>query len=72
LSGGYRNPDYYPLRDASGLIHLVAVSTWEDRPDDPAAKMHPDGRWYRLEMVAEAIWMHTDEPAGEEDSPPSP
>jgi PAS domain S-box-containing protein len=64
--------DYYPLRDSAGLIHLVEVALWRDRPDDPAAKLHPDGRWYRLEMVAEAVRLHSDEPTGEEGPPPRP
>ena len=48
--------DYYPLRDAAGLIHLLEVAIWQNRPDDPAAKLHPSGAWYRVKVVAEAIW----------------
>jgi hypothetical protein len=51
------DPDYYPLRDAAGLIHLLEVAIWQDRPDDPAAKLHPSGAWYRVEVVAEAVWL---------------
>ena len=37
--------DYYPLTDSGGLIHILQVAIWEDRPDDPAAKRHPSGNW---------------------------
>ena len=43
--------DYYPIRDASGLLELLEVAVWTDRPDDPAAKLHPCGVWYRVEPV---------------------
>jgi PAS domain S-box-containing protein len=48
--------DYYPLRDTTGLIHLLEVAIWHDRPDDPAAKRHPSGVWYRVELMAETVW----------------
>jgi PAS domain S-box-containing protein len=48
--------DYYPLRDEGGMIHLLEVSIWPDRPDDPAAKLHPSGAWYRVEVVADSVW----------------
>jgi PAS domain S-box-containing protein len=35
--------DYYPLRDGDGNLHLVAVAAWDERPTDPAAKLHPCG-----------------------------
>jgi PAS domain S-box-containing protein len=43
--------DYYPLCDAAGMIHLLEVAIWRDRPDDPTAKLHPSGAWYRVEVV---------------------
>jgi PAS domain S-box-containing protein len=43
--------DYYPLRDAEGYLQLVEVAVWEDRPDDPTAKPHPCGKWYRIERM---------------------
>jgi hypothetical protein len=48
--------DYYPLQDDGGMIHLVEVSIWHDRPNDPAAKLHPSGAWYRVEVVADSVW----------------
>jgi hypothetical protein len=48
---------YYPLRDDSGMIHLLEVVIWQDRPDDFAAKLHPSGAWYRVEVEAEAVWL---------------
>jgi PAS domain S-box-containing protein len=53
--------DCYPLRDADGLIHLLEMVIWQDRPDDPAAKHHPSGVWYRAEFVAEAVWRARDQ-----------
>jgi hypothetical protein len=44
------------------LIHLLEVAVWDDRPDDPAAKRHPCGHWYRVEVVAESVWI-SPEPA---------
>jgi PAS domain S-box-containing protein len=52
--------DYYPLRDGDGFIHLLEVAIWQDRPDDPAAKLHPSGAWYRVEVVADSIWQAPD------------
>jgi hypothetical protein len=52
--------DYYPLRDDGGMIHLLEVSIWQDRPDDTAAKRHPSGAWYRVEVVAESVWQAPD------------
>ena len=46
--------DYYPLRDAWGQLQLVEVAVWDDRPDDPAAKLHPCGAWYRIEPLESA------------------
>jgi PAS domain S-box-containing protein len=46
--------DYYPLRDASGQLQLVEVMVWDDQPDDPAAKLHPCGAWYRIEYLESA------------------
>ncbi len=43
--------DYYPLRNASGQLQLVEVAVWDDRPDDPTAKLHPCGAWYRIEPL---------------------
>jgi hypothetical protein len=43
--------DIYPLCDAEGYLHLVEVTVWDDRPDDPAAKLHPSGAWYRVESL---------------------
>jgi PAS domain S-box-containing protein len=43
--------DIYPLRDACGQLQLVEVAVWDARPDDPAAKLHPCGAWYRIEPV---------------------
>jgi PAS domain S-box-containing protein len=48
--------DYYPLRDDAGMIHLLEVAIWQDRPEDTAAKLHPSGSWYRVELVAESVW----------------
>jgi hypothetical protein len=48
--------DYYPLCDSEGYLHLVEVTVWQDRPDDPAAKYHPSGAWYRVELVADSVW----------------
>jgi PAS domain S-box-containing protein len=50
--------DYYPLCDAEGYLQLVEVALWEDRPDDPAAKLHPSGSWYRVTVVADAESLH--------------
>jgi PAS domain S-box-containing protein len=49
--------DYYPMRDAGGNLQLVEVAAWHDRPDDPSAKYHPCGHWYRVEVVAESVWI---------------
>ena len=57
--------DYYPLCDPEGYLHLLEVATWEDRPDDPAAKLHPCGSWYRVTVVAEAVWLRSDSDGGE-------
>ena len=57
--------DYYPLRDASGQLQLVEVATWEDRPDEPAAKLHPGGSWYRVTVVAGSGWHRGDSDGGE-------
>jgi PAS domain S-box-containing protein len=46
--------DYYPLRDASGQLQLVEVAVWDERPEDPAAKLHPCGTWYRIEYLESA------------------
>jgi PAS domain S-box-containing protein len=46
--------DYYPVRDACGQLQVVEVMVWEDRPDDPAAKLHPCGAWYRIEPLESA------------------
>jgi PAS domain S-box-containing protein len=43
--------DYYPLRDASGRLLLVEVTTWDEQPFDPAAKRHTCGMWYRVSFV---------------------
>jgi PAS domain S-box-containing protein len=43
--------DVYPMTDPTGHLMLVEVAVWEDRPDDPAAKRHPRGTWYRIETV---------------------
>jgi PAS domain S-box-containing protein len=43
--------DVYPLRDAEGNLELIELVTWEQRPNDPAAKLHPRGLWYRLEAL---------------------
>jgi PAS domain S-box-containing protein len=43
--------DYYPLRDACGQLQLLEVAVWHDRPDDPTAKFHPSGVWYRIEPI---------------------
>ena len=43
--------DYYPLCDSEGYLHLVEVTVWDDRPDDPTAKRHPCGAWYRIEPL---------------------
>jgi hypothetical protein len=32
-------------------LQLLEVGMWPDRPDDPAAKRHPSGTWYRIEPV---------------------
>jgi PAS domain S-box-containing protein len=46
--------DYYPYRDPSGQLHLVEVASWPDRPDNPAAKLHPLGFWYQVESLENA------------------
>jgi hypothetical protein len=43
--------DIYPFRDDSGMLRLLEVGMWNDRPDDPAAKRHPLGFWYRIVPV---------------------
>jgi PAS domain S-box-containing protein len=52
--------DYYPLCDSEGYLHLVEVTVWQDRHDNPAAKRHPSGAWYRVEVVAESVWQAPD------------
>ena len=52
--------DYYPLCDSEGYLHLVEVTVWQDRPDNPGAKYHPSGAWYRVELVAESVWQASD------------
>jgi PAS domain S-box-containing protein len=56
--------DYYPLCDPQGYLQLLEVATWEDRPDEPAAKLHPRGFWYRVEVVGGPVGPRDDEPAG--------
>ena len=56
--------DYYPLCDAEGYLQLLEVATWEDRPDDLAAKLHPRGFWYRVEVVGDPVGPRGEEPAG--------
>ena len=46
--------DYYPLRDGCGNLLLVEVAHWDERPDDPAAKRHASGTWYRVSFVESA------------------
>jgi hypothetical protein len=29
----------------------LQVVVWDDRPDDPTAKLHPCGVWYRIELI---------------------
>jgi PAS domain S-box-containing protein len=43
--------DYYPLRDTLGNLVLAEVTRWESRPDDPAARRHQDGAWYRVDCL---------------------
>jgi PAS domain S-box-containing protein len=43
--------DYYPIHDAGGNLQLLEVAAWHDRPDDPSAKYHPCGMWYRVAFV---------------------
>ena len=57
--------DYYPLCDPAGYLQLLEVATWEDRPDDPAAKLHPGGSWYRVTVVAGSGWHRGDSDGGE-------
>ena len=52
--------DYYPLCDSEGCLHLVEVTVWQDRPDNPAAKYHPSGAWYRVDLAAESVWQAPD------------
>jgi PAS domain S-box-containing protein len=54
----YRGPrnrsgkvNFYPLRDECGQIHLVAVTTWTQRPADAAASQNDLGYWFKLEHV---------------------
>jgi PAS domain S-box-containing protein len=43
--------DYYPLRDSTGHLQLLEVAVWDERPDDPGAKQHPRGTWYRIRII---------------------
>jgi PAS domain S-box-containing protein len=43
--------DYYPFCDSCGQLQLLEVAVWEDRPDDPGAKLHPCGAWYRIKPL---------------------
>jgi PAS domain S-box-containing protein len=56
--------DYYPLADPEGDLQLLEVATWEDRPEDLAAKLHPRGFWYRIEVVGGPVGPRGDEPPG--------
>ena len=38
-----------------GLLDRFNQLHRQDRPDDPAAKLHPSGAWYRVEVAAEAV-----------------